>query len=369
MLRLCKLTLTQFRNYQRLVWEPEGALVVLTGENGSGKTNLLEAVSLLTAGRGLRRAPLTQLGHHNATEWGIAARLELTHEIIDLATGVAPHNDTVRRVHFLNGKPIKQKDSVEDVFSAVWITPQMDRLFSESASGRRRFLDRLVMGTTPYHAKELLAYDRAMVQRNKLLQTRRTEHVWLAGLEASMARHAVAISAARNEVAQHLCHAAQTTHSEFPATLMHLECPIGAELQRKPALEVEDWLKETLAVNRTIDREKGRACMGTHRSDFTLTDCKTGLMAATASTGQQKAMLLGIILAHATLVAEYRGAPPMLLLDEPLVHLDQKKRQALLEHLQNIETTTILTGTDPAPFEALAGKAHFTSLKNGNFVP
>lgn len=369
MLRLRKLTLTHFRNYQRLVWEPEQPLVVLTGENGSGKTNLLEALSLLTAGRGLRRAPLAQLGYQKATEWAVAARLDVSHELIDLATGIIPYNDTAKRVHFLNGKPIKQKENLEDVFSAVWITPQMDRLFSESTSGRRRFLDRLVMGITPLHTKELLAYDRAMAQRNKLLQTRRTEQAWLAGLEALMARHAVAIGAARNEVVQFLCHAAQTSHSEFPATLIKLECPIGAELTQKPALEVEDWLKEQFAANRTQDRERGRATLGTHRTDFSLIDLKSNLLAATASTGQQKAMLLGIILAHAALVSEYRGAAPLLLLDEPLVHLDQKKRYALLERLQDFETTTILTGTDPEPFEAVSGKAHFSKLKNGLFLP
>lgn len=368
MARLKKLTLTNFRNYPRLVWEPESSLVVLTGENGSGKTNLLEALSLLTAGRGLRRAPIAQLGYNQSVEWGISAQFHLGNEYVDLATGIVPGGEVARRVHLFNGRILPKKESLEDTLAAVWLTPQMDRLFSDNASGRRRFLDRLIMAISPNHARELTAYDRAMAQRNRLLQTRFTENSWLAGLEASMARHAVAIAAARQDLVQQLCLSASEATSGFPATRGELDCIIGNKIAQNAALVVEDWLKERLHANRQEDRERGRATLGTHRADFTLSDYATGLPASTASTGQQKAMLIGIILAHADLVKEYRGAPPILLFDEPLVHLDQAKRTALLARLKTFQTTAILTGTDSGLFEDLHGAVQFSTLKNGQFL-
>lgn len=367
--RLLKLTLTHFRNYERLVWEPENSLVVLTGENGSGKTNLLEAISLLTPGRGLRRAALPLLGQNGAAEWGISARISSPDgDVVDLATGVIPETDSGRRIVLLNGKTIRNRDSADNNLSAVWITPQMDRLFSENASGRRRFLDRLVMAVTPNHARQLMAYDRAMAQRNKLLQTRYSEQSWLAGLEALMARHAVAIAAARADLAQQLCTFAQNQSGHFPIANIRLECSITRELENHPALWVEDWLKEQFALSRPVDKERGRSTIGTHKSDFALSDFTTGQSASIASTGQQKSMLLGLILAHARLVTDHRGTPPILLLDEPLVHLDEARRTAFLETVRTFDTSVILTGTDATPFEFLRNNAQFIRLKNGDFL-
>ncbi|MFT8674289.1 MAG: DNA replication/repair protein RecF [Acetobacter sp.] len=375
--RLLKLTLSHFRNYGRLTWQPESSLLVLTGENGSGKTNLLEALSLLAPGRGLRSAPLAQMGQNGSQDWGISAHVQTGrgtgqdtgYDRLEIGTGMQSAPNGPRRVFLINGKISRGSGSGEETISAVWITPQMDRLFSESASGRRRFLDRLVMAVTPQHARELAAYDRAMTQRNRLLQTRASEHVWLGGLEASMARHAVAVTAARHDTVRQLNHYAQHGLGAFPAVRLELHCAIAEHLARAPALATEDWLREQFQQRRFADREKGRASLGSHRSDMTLTDPRSGQSAEMASTGQQKSLLMGTILAHARLVEDHRGAPPLMLLDEPLVHLDAARRTSLLEMLQGFATTVILTGTDTAPFAPLRHKALFRTLGHGAFLP
>ncbi|MBO1324218.1 DNA replication/repair protein RecF [Acetobacter sp. TBRC 12305] len=367
--RLLKLTLSRFRNYERLTWQPDSPLLVLTGENGSGKTNLLEAVSLLAPGRGLRSAPLAHMGKDGCLDWGISAQIRTGDDVLEIGTGVQSAPNGPRRVFLLNGKLNRGALSGDDTISAVWITPQMDRLFSESASGRRRFLDRLVMAVTPQHARELAAYDRAMTQRNRLLQTRASEHVWLGGLEASMARHAVAVTAARQDTVRQLNHYGQHGLGAFPAVRLELHCAVAEHLATAPALATEDWLREQFAQRRAVDREKGRASLGSHRADMTLADPHSGQSAELASTGQQKSLLMGVILAHARLVEDHRGAPPLMLLDEPLVHLDAARRASLLEMIQGFATTVILTGTDTAPFAPLRDKAQFRTLSHGAFLP
>lgn len=367
--RLLKLTLTQFRNYERLIWQPDSPLLVLTGTNGSGKTNLLEAISLLSPGRGLRAAPLAQLGRNGSEAWGISASFEIDGCPVEIGTGTQPGAEGARRSFLLNGRQSRSTAGWEETPSAVWITPQMDRLFSEGTSGRRRFLDRLVIAVTPQHARELAAYDRAMSQRNRLLQTRFTEQSWLSALEATMAQHAVAVAAARNDVVHLLSHYASTALGAFPAIQVRMDCPVSDKLLQQPALTVEEWLRARLESLREQDRIRGRTTFGTHRSDFLLADFQSGQQAALASTGQQKALLLGVILAHARLVEDRRNAAPLMLLDEPLVHLDAGRRETLLESVRAFRTTVILTGTDAEPFVSLKSQARFCVLQQGAFLP
>ncbi len=364
-MRLRRLQLTNFRSYAALDWRPAAAVTVVTGPNGSGKTNLLEAVSLLVPGRGLRSARAADLARHGSPHWAIAAEIERDGEAYALGTGTIPETPD-RRVFRLNGAPPRSQAEIAALLSAVWITPQMDRLFTESASGRRRFLDRLVWALEPGHAREISAFEHAMAGRNRLLAEPYPDPAWLAGLEDSMARHAVAAAAARRHLVARL---AAAPPCDFPAARMVLLCPIADRLENQPALAVEDWLRETLTADRARDAAAGNAALGAHRADMRLEDQATGLPAALASTGQQKALLLGVVLTHATVLATARGAPPLLLLDEPVVHLDDARRARLFAALARGPAQAILTGTDSDVFTPLAGQAEALLAHAGTLAP
>ena len=358
-MHLLRLALTEFRNYERLTWRPASRLAVITGPNGSGKTNLLEAVSLLAPGRGLRGARLADLARQGGTgRWGVAGRFGGPAGGADIGTGVPPDGPLDRRVFRLDGQPPRSQAEVAALVAAVWLTPQMDRLFQESASGRRRFLDRLVYALEPGHAREIAAHDTAMAQRNRLLAQGGADPAWMAGLEDGMVRHAVAAAAARRALVARLNAAlAGGAAGKFPAARLTLLDGIAGRLDGEPALAVEDWLRDALAQERGRDAAAGSASLGAHRADFTVADAATGLQAALASTGQQKALLVGIVLGHAALIGEIRGAPALLLLDEPMVHLDADRRASLLDALAASPAQVLLTGTDADVFAKLAGLA------------
>jgi len=353
--RLLRLTLTDFRSYKALRFTPAAGLCVFTGPNGSGKTNLLEAVSMLVPGRGLRGAKFSELirrGEDSSQSWAVAARLSSGADIFEIGTGTA-EGAPERRVFRLDDQKPRNQAEIAEKISAVWLTPQMDRLFTDPASGRRKFLDRLVIALEPGHAREIAAFEAASAQRNRLL-LETPDPLWLAGLEEEMARHAVAATATRMALISQLNAAlAAGIADPFPLVDLSLDDDVATKLGETPALAVEDWLRAAYATTREADARSRSPAFGPKRTELLIADAATGRPAAFSSTGQQKAMLIGIVLGHAALIAAARGAAPFLLLDEPLVHLDEAHRAALFAALSRMNLAAWLTGTDLTPFAAL----------------
>jgi DNA replication and repair protein RecF len=337
-----RLTLTDFRSYASALVEPAEGFVLLTGENGAGKTNVLEAVSLLTPGRGLRGAALSDMARIGGRGgFAVAARVGE----MDIGTGTDPEKPERRQVR-INGAPASV-NSLGEWLSVLWLTPAMDRLFTGSAGERRRFLDRLVLALEPTHAHHAARYEAAMRARNKLLAEDGPDPSWLAALEEAMAEHGVAGAEARERtiaaLQQRLSDAAD---DEFPAASIALVWWSGGDLAA------------SLRANRARDAAAGRATEGPHRIDLAVVHRAKQMEAARSSTGEQKALLLGLVLAHAELVADKRGAPPILLLDEVAAHLDAKRRAALFERLQG-RGQVWMTATEAALFEGIAEASRF----------
>lgn len=346
-----RLSLTDFRSYASATIEPGPRFVLLYGENGAGKTNLLEAVSMLTPGRGLRGAALTEMSRRGgAGAWAVAAKLGE----INVGTGTLQATPERRQVR-INGASASV-NSLGEWLSILWLTPAMDRLFTGSAGERRRFLDRLVLALEPVHAHHATRYDAAMRARNKLLAEGSWDEAWLASLELAMAEHGEAISEARSRAVVALdARLADAPDDEFASA----------------AIVLEGWgsgdLAASLKANRSRDAAAGRATEGPHRQELAVVHRAKHMPAARSSTGEQKALLLGLVLAHAELVTDRRGEPPILLLDEVAAHLDPKRRAALFARLEG-RGQVWMTATEAALFDGI-GEASRFHVQPGEIAP
>lgn len=368
-----RLNLTNFRCYETARIEPDGANAVLFGSNGAGKTNILEALSLLTPGRGLRRAALGDLARKDATrdsmarDWAVAARVRGPGGAVDLGTGVEPGND--KRIIRIDGETQRAQASLGEHLAAHWLTPAMDRIFIEGRSGRRRFLDRLVYGIDPAHAGRINAYDHALRERSRLLRDGVRDPAWLNALEETLAGKGIAVAAARIDLIERLRAYAEQPNGPFPGAELAISGDVESWLLDFDALEAEDRLKAALANGREQDAANGGTATGPHRSDFRVRHLPSGQTADLCSTGEQKALLIAIVIAGARMAQSECGWLPMLLLDEITAHIDPKRRDALFAMLDALGAQVWMTGTDAEQFDGLRGHARFFEVADAAITP
>lgn len=371
--RICKLTLTDFRNYTSLSLDLRPGAVVFTGDNGAGKTNLLEAISFLTPGRGLRRAPYPDVAREGSSgAFAVHAAIEGPFGDAEIGTGTAPEaaGEAGRRVR-INGANAKSADELLEWLRVVWLTPSMDSLFTGSAGDRRRFLDRLVLAIDPAHGQRALDYEKAMRGRNRLLAEDRRDRAWFEAIETQMAETGAAIAAARVEIVRLLTAmiGRLPETGPFPQAELALSGTLEESIGDMPAVELEERFRQALAQGRERDRAAGRTLEGPHRSDLVVRHRPKSMPAELCSTGEQKALLVGIVVSHARLTGEMAGAAPILLLDEIAAHLDAGRRAALFSILDDLNCQAFMTGTEPALFSSLAGKAQFLTVDHGSVRP
>jgi DNA replication and repair protein RecF len=375
-----RLAVTNFRNYASAEIEAGPAPVVLLGPNGAGKTNILEAVSLLAAGQGLRRVAYPDLARQGGQgDWAVAARVVGVNGAIDIGTGQQPVPpgqvaSTTGRIVRLDGEPQAGSGVLADHVEMVWLIPAMDGLFTGPAGDRRRFLDRLILCFDPGYRTRAAAFERAMRQRNRLLADNVRDTSQFIGLERVMAETGVAIAAVRAEAVAGLA-ATFTTRRErdpgspFPWADISLDCALTRALATSAAVDVEDLYLRLMANGRERDRAAGRTLDGPHRADLVVAHGPKSMAARLCSTGEQKALLIGLVLAHAELLAVRRdGAAPILLLDEIAAHLDDLRRGALFDEIIRLGIQAWMTGTDRPPFAALEGRARFFDVRDGRVV-
>ncbi|EKF19457.1 DNA replication/repair protein RecF [Nitratireductor pacificus] len=372
---IAKLSLSDFRNYRALSLELAPGAVVLTGENGAGKTNLLEAVSFLSPGRGLRRATLDDVARAGSEAgFAVHARLEGAFGECEIGTGTAGAGNGVdaagRRVR-INGETPRSIDAMLEWVRILWVTPSMDALFTGPAGDRRRFLDRLVLAIDPAHGRRALDYEKAMRARNRLLSEDSRDAAWFDAIETQMAETGVAIAAARAEMVRLIAAMNERLPEDgpFPKAEIALEGTIDAEMGHRPAVDIEETFRALLRDQRHRDRAAGRTLEGPHRSELLVRHVPKDMPAARCSTGEQKALLVGLVLAHARLTAELSGNAPILLLDEISAHFDPDRRAALFAILEDLNCQAFMTGTEASLFSALEGRGQFLTVSAGAVMP
>ncbi|PBC22447.1 MULTISPECIES: DNA replication/repair protein RecF [unclassified Mesorhizobium] len=369
---ISKLTLTNFRNYAALAIDLAPGAVVFSGDNGAGKTNLLEAISFLTPGRGLRRAPYADVAREGGDGgFALHARLDGPDGRVEIGTGVSVgEGEGGRRVR-INGATARSAEDMLEWLRVVWLTPAMDALFTGPAADRRRFLDRLVLAIDPGHGQRALDYEKAMRGRNRLLTDGSRDDRWFEAIETQMAETGVAIAAARAELVRLLAAMIDRLPDTgpFPQADISLSGDLEAEVSSAPAVDVEERFRRALAGGRDRDRAAGRTLEGPHRSDLLVRHRPKAMLAELCSTGEQKALLVGIVLSHARLTGEMSGMTPILLLDEIAAHLDGGRRAALFSILEELNCQAFMTGTDAALFSSLRGRAQFLTVDHGTVGP
>ncbi|UGY06948.1 DNA replication/repair protein RecF [Bradyrhizobium quebecense] len=368
--RILRLSLTHFRNYRAATLQVAGDMVVLVGPNGAGKTNCMEAVSFLSPGRGLRRATLEDIADNQGDgSWAVSAEVEGALGLATLGTGIDPPTGEAsnsRRCR-IDREPVGSATAFGDHLRIVWLTPAMDGLFMGAASERRRFFDRLVLAIDSEHSSRVSALERSLRSRNRLLEVRNYDDHWCDAIERETAELAVAVAASRGQTAAKL---AAMLHergaaSAFPSAEIMLDGWMENALLQEPATAVEDRYREILRASRPRDAAAGRTLDGPHLTDLQVVYAPKNMPARDASTGEQKALLIGLVLAHATMVAEMTGIVPLLLLDEVVAHLDPNRRKALFDELAKLGAQVWMTGADPAAFVDIGPTGEIFDVESG----
>jgi DNA replication and repair protein RecF len=370
-----RVTLTNFRNYRAAALTAGDKPIVLFGPNGAGKTNLLEAISFLAPGRGLHRATLDEVAFREGDgSWAVAAEVEGALGLATLGTGIergAEPSETLSRSCRIDREPVGSAVAFADHLRVIWLVPAMDTLFAGAPSERRRFLDRLALAVDADHAGRVNALEHALRSRNRLLEERLPDPQWLDAVEHETAELAVAVASLRAETVSRLAAvlASRRRRSAFPLAEIALDGWMEKLVPAHPAVEIEERYRAVLRENRARDAAAGRTLDGPHLTDLSVVYADKGTAAADASTGEQKALLIGLVLAHARLIAAMTGFPPVLLLDEVVAHLDPSRRRALHDELAQFSAQVWMTGADKALFAEVAGDASLVEVSSGRLEP
>jgi DNA replication and repair protein RecF len=369
-----RLTLNNFRNYHAALLETGAKTIVLVGPNGAGKTNLIEAISFFAPGRGLRRANLDEVAFSEGDgSWAAAAEIEGALGLATLGTGIErPLEDgvTTLRKCRIDREPVGSAAAFADHLRVVWLVPAMDTLFVGAPSERRRFLDRLALAVDAEHGSRVNALERSLRSRNRLLEEARPDSHWLDAVEHETAELAVAVAGQRVETVRRLDGVlASRKGSSFPPAEIALDGWMEKLIPEHPAIDIEERYRAVLRDNRARDAAAGRTSDGPHLTDLKVTYAHKGIAAADASTGEQKALLIGLVLAHARLIAEMTGFAPILLLDEIVAHLDPARRAALHAELAQLGGQVWMTGADPALFAEVGNDAMIVEVSSGRLEP
>jgi DNA replication and repair protein RecF len=365
--RVHRLLLSDFRNYDALDLAVNGQMVALSGENGAGKTNILEALSLLSPGRGLRRADFQDIVRKNGSgSFAVSVEIDGALGRAQLGAGLSA-GDNSRRCR-IDREPVGSANAFADHCRILWLTPENDGLFRGPAGDRRRFLDRLVLALNVSHGSRVNALEKALRSRNRLLEDKHLDAQWLDAVEREAAEQAVAVAAARKETVERLaaiCRSQDDLSSPFPYAAIVLEGDLERALDNGTALDVEDWYRNSLRENRWRDQAAGRTLIGPNTADLLVRHGLKDMPAQLSSTGEQKALLIGLMLAHARLVQQMSGTAPMILLDEVAAHLDPLRRKALFLRLQDLGGQVWMTGTDTSFFDDMPTDAMLMHVAQG----